>query len=53
MSAFSHLIDEAGRKMEKGSPALDEVIDASTKQESRMTLSFTSVPDDADEVAIS
>jgi cell division septum initiation protein DivIVA len=53
-AAFAHLIEEAGRKMEKGNPSLDEVMETPAKQETgRMTLSFTAVADDADEIAIS
>jgi cell division initiation protein len=54
VSVFAHLIEDAGRKLEKGNQPLDEG-DSSPKQESgRMTLSFSPVVDDADdEMAIS
>jgi cell division initiation protein len=52
-SAFTHVIEEATRKIEKGNPPLDEV-EPSKQETARMTLSFSPVVDDADdEVAIS
>jgi tRNA uridine 5-carbamoylmethylation protein Kti12 len=52
-SAFTHVVEEAARKIEKGNPPLDEV-EPSKQETTRMTLSFSPVVDDADdEVAIS
>jgi cell division initiation protein len=53
VSAFTHVLDEAGQKLEKGSSQIDEM-ESSKQETTRMTLSFSPVVDDADdEVAIS
>jgi F0F1-type ATP synthase membrane subunit b/b' len=53
LSAFTHVLDEMGRKLEKGNLPLDEV-EPSKQETARMTLSFSPVVDEADdEVAIS
>ncbi|MDR1977528.1 MAG: DivIVA domain-containing protein [Synergistaceae bacterium] len=53
LAAFTHVLDDAGRKLEKGTPSLDE-LESSKQETTRMTLSFSPVVDDADdEVAIS
>ncbi|MDR1621174.1 MAG: DivIVA domain-containing protein [Synergistaceae bacterium] len=53
VAAFTHVLEEMGRKLEKGSLPLDDA-EPSKQETGRMTLSFSPVVDDADdEVAIS
>ncbi|MDR1377827.1 MAG: DivIVA domain-containing protein [Synergistaceae bacterium] len=54
VSVFAHMLEDAGRKLEKSSQSLDEGEHSPKQEAGRMTLSFSPVVDEADdEVAIS
>ena len=51
LAAFTHVLDEMGRKLEKGNSSLDET-EASKQETTHMTLPFSPIPDDTDEIVL-